>query len=48
MELVSDWTLTLRTPQQLRMLASQIEADGVGVRVESEPTGVNLFLRLSC
>lgn len=48
MELISDWTLTLRTPQQLRMLASQIEADGDRVRVESEPTGVNLFLRLSC
>jgi hypothetical protein len=53
MELVSDWTLTLRTPQQLRHLASQVEADDqieagdTRIDVESEPTGVNLFLRMS-
>jgi len=45
MELVSDWKLTLRTPEQLRRLAYQV--DDVTVRVEREPTGVNLFLRLS-
>jgi chemotaxis methyl-accepting protein methylase len=47
MELVSDWKLTLRTPEQLRRLASQTDLDRVTVRVQSEPTGVNLFLRLS-
>jgi SAM-dependent methyltransferase len=47
MELVSDWKLTLRTPEQLRRLASQIDLEGLKVRVESEPAGVNLFLRLS-
>jgi SAM-dependent methyltransferase len=47
MELISDWTLTLRTPEQLRRLAAELEADHVRVRVENEPARVNLFLRLS-
>lgn len=46
MELVSDWKLTLRTPEQLKRLATQSGIDGA-VSVESEPRGVNLFLRIS-
>ena len=47
MELVSDWKLTLRTPEALHRLASTAGASTENIRIDREPIGVNLFLRVT-
>ena len=46
MELVSDWKLRLRTPDELTGLATSAALDHAKIAVDMEPAGVNLFLRI--
>ena len=47
MELISDWKLKLRTPSELTELATSAGITPAQVRIENEPTGTNLFLRIA-
>lgn len=47
MELVMDWVLIHRTPEDLIRLATDAGFESSAVRVGSEPLGVNLFLHAS-
>lgn len=46
MEILTDWYLHHRSEAQLRTLAQEAGAEARSLRVEAEPTGVNLFLRM--
>ncbi|HKK73601.1 MAG TPA: class I SAM-dependent methyltransferase [Saprospiraceae bacterium] len=47
MEILTDWYLHHRTEEQLAALAQEAGADLASLRVEQEPLGVNLFLRMA-
>lgn len=47
MELVMDWVLIHRTPEDLLRLAADAGFESSALRIDSEPLGVNLFLHAS-
>ena len=48
MEVIGDWRLTHRTPEQLVSLAKACNFKDSDIRIGKEPEGVNLFLHLKC
>ena len=46
MELLLKWHLNHRSPEQLRTLARSMGASSHCISIDSEPEGINLFLRL--
>jgi extracellular factor (EF) 3-hydroxypalmitic acid methyl ester biosynthesis protein len=47
MEYAMDWFLIHRSPDDLRYLALKVTKSADNVKIDSEPTGVNLFLHMS-
>lgn len=48
MEIIGDWRLNHRTPEQLISLAKACNFKDTDIRIGQEPEGVNLFLHLKC
>lgn len=48
MEIVGDWRLNHRSPEQLVSLAKACNFKDSDIRIGQEPEGVNLFLHLKC
>lgn len=48
MEVIGDWKLKHRTPEQLVSLAKACDFKDSDIRIGQEPEGVNLFLHLKC
>ena len=48
MEVIGDWKLKHRTPEQLVSLAKVCNFKDSDIRIGQEPEGVNLFLHLKC
>ena len=48
MEVIGDWRLIHRTPEQLAALARACNFKESDIRIGQEPEGVNLFLHLKC
>ena len=48
MEVIGDWRLKHRTPEQLVSLAKACNFKDSDIRIGREPEGVNLFLHLKC
>ncbi|NOX32451.1 MAG: methyltransferase domain-containing protein [Deltaproteobacteria bacterium] len=48
MEVIGDWQLKHRTPDQLVSLAKACKFKDTDIRIGREPEGVNLFLHLKC
>ncbi|MCP3874751.1 MAG: hypothetical protein GY699_16565 [Desulfobacteraceae bacterium] len=46
MEIIGDWRLTHRTPDQLISLAKKCNFSDADIRIGNEPEGVNLFLHI--
>jgi len=47
MEIIGEWYLNYRTPEQLRNLAIAAGANADTIKIESESQGVNLFLHIN-
>ena len=47
MEYFVDWVVIHRSPEELRALASSLRPAPAAIRVEAEPSGVNLFLHVT-
>jgi extracellular factor (EF) 3-hydroxypalmitic acid methyl ester biosynthesis protein len=48
MEIIGDWRLRHRTPEQLISLAKACDFKDSDIRIGKEPEGVNLFLHMKC
>jgi extracellular factor (EF) 3-hydroxypalmitic acid methyl ester biosynthesis protein len=46
MEVIGDWKLIHRNPEQLIRLGRTAKFDSADIQVRQEPDGVNLFLHL--